>query len=177
MKIFAETERLLLREILPSDDKAMFELDADPQVHTYLGKKPVKDIEESRKIIEYVRQQYATNGIGRWAVIEKESKAFIGWSGLKYITEPINNHVHYYDLGYRFIRRYWGKGFAFESAKASVAYGFDILQVKEIYGMAEAGNIASQNVLKKTGLHYIDTFIWQGEQMYWYKIANTDYLK
>ncbi len=34
MKIFAETERLISREILPSDLDGMFELDSDPQVHT-----------------------------------------------------------------------------------------------------------------------------------------------
>ncbi len=174
MKTFAETERLFLREILPTDDMAMFELDSNPEVHTYLGNKPVKSIDESRQLIEYIRQQYISNGIGRWAVIEKQTGTFIGWSGLKYITEPVNNHIHYYDLGYRFIQKYWGKGYAFESARASVAYGFNVMHVKEIYGMAHINNNASQNVLSKVGMHYIEQFTWQGEPMYWYKISNPD---
>ncbi len=173
MKIFAETQRLLLREILPTDDEAMFELDSDPEVHTYLGNKPVKTIEESRKLIEYIREQYTTHGIGRWAVVEKRTGVFIGWSGLKYITEPINNHIHYYDLGYRFIRRYWGKGYAFESAKASLIYGFDVMHLKEIYGIAHVENIASQNVLKKVGMQCIEPFTWQGEPMYWFKTTQS----
>jgi RimJ/RimL family protein N-acetyltransferase len=37
MKIFAETERLLLRELLPADVDGYFEMDSDPDVHTYLG--------------------------------------------------------------------------------------------------------------------------------------------
>lgn len=45
MKIFAETERLILRELLPSDDYGMFELDSDHEVHRYLGNKPVTTIE------------------------------------------------------------------------------------------------------------------------------------
>jgi len=32
MKIFAETERLILREILPTDIDGMFELHSDPEV-------------------------------------------------------------------------------------------------------------------------------------------------
>ncbi|HET9135425.1 MAG TPA: GNAT family N-acetyltransferase [Candidatus Kapabacteria bacterium] len=70
MKIFAETERLILREILPIDDEGMFEMDSDAEVHTYL-EESVTTIEESRNIIELIRQQYIERGIGRWAMIEK----------------------------------------------------------------------------------------------------------
>jgi RimJ/RimL family protein N-acetyltransferase len=172
MEIFAETERLLLRELHPTDDKGMFELDSDPEVHQYLGRRPIKTIEESRNLIAFVREQYNKNGIGRWAVVEKETQQFAGWAGLKLITEPINHHTHYYDLGYRFIRRYWGKGFATEAAKASLVYGFGKMQLNEIYGMAHIHNMASQQVLTKVGLQYVETFNYEGDQMHWYKIAN-----
>src|ERR1035437_6707591 len=133
MKIFTETERLILREILPSDDKGMFELDSDKEVHKFLGNKPVQNIEQSRQVIEFIGQQYLTNGIGRWAIIEKSTNNFLGWTGLKLVKEEINNHTDYYDLGYRLIKKYWGKGFATESAKASLDYGFNILQLTDIY--------------------------------------------
>ena len=81
MKTSIETERLLLRELLPTDDAGMFELDSNPEVHIYLGNKPVKSIEESREAIANIRQQYLENGIGRWAVILKETGEFIGWFG------------------------------------------------------------------------------------------------
>jgi RimJ/RimL family protein N-acetyltransferase len=150
----------------------MFELDSDPEVHQYLGRRPIKTIEESRNLIAFIREQYNKNGIGRWAVVEKETQQFAGWAGLKLITEPINHHTHYYDLGYRFIRRYWGKGFATEAAKASLVYGFGKMQLNEIYGMAHIHNMASQQVLTKVGLQYVETFDYEGDQMHWYKIAN-----
>ncbi|WP_293308745.1 GNAT family N-acetyltransferase, partial [Pedobacter sp. UBA5917] len=102
MKIFAETERLILRELLPEDAAGMFEMDGDPEVHIFLGNKPVQSIEQSKADIEFIRKQYIDNGIGRWAVIEKETNSFIGWAGLKFIKEMNNNHSNYYDLGYRF---------------------------------------------------------------------------
>ena len=43
MKIFAETERLFLREIYLTDVAGFFELDSDPEVHRYLGSAPVKN--------------------------------------------------------------------------------------------------------------------------------------
>ena len=69
MKIFAETERLILRELLPTDAEGMFEMDGDPEVHLYLGNNPVKSIEQSEADIEFIRKQYIEKCIGRWAVI------------------------------------------------------------------------------------------------------------
>lgn len=170
MKIFAETERLILREIVPSDQQGIFELDSDPEVHKFLGNKTIKTIEEAKQIIEFIRIQYVENGIGRWAVIEKETEAFIGWAGLKLITDTINNHTHYYDLGYRLIRKYWGKGFASESAKASLQYGFENLKLNSIYGMANVNNISSTKVLEKLGFFHIETFEYFGEGHNWFRI-------
>jgi RimJ/RimL family protein N-acetyltransferase len=130
LQIFTKTERLILREILPEDDEGLFQLDSDPDVQQFLGKKPIKSIEEAREVVRFIRQQYFDNGIGRWAVIEKSSNNFIGWAGLKLIREPVNNHCNYYDLGYRLIKRYWGQGFATEAAKASLKYGFSEMKIK-----------------------------------------------
>ncbi|MBS1564622.1 MAG: GNAT family N-acetyltransferase [Bacteroidetes bacterium] len=177
MKIFAETERLLLREILPSDDEGMFALDSDAAVHRYLGNKPVKSIEESRQLIAFIRQQYIDNGIGRWAVIEKATGDFIGWSGLKLVTEPTNGHTHFYDVGYRLIRQYWGKGFATESARVALQYGFETLEQDMLYGMADVENLASGNVLEKIGMKRGETFLVQGIPHYWFSISRDAWRK
>lgn len=176
MKIFAETERLILRELLPSDDEGMFELDADPDVHIYLGNKPVERIEQSREIIEMVRQQYIDNGIGRWAVVEKNTARFLGWAGLKLMKTPTNGRVNFYDLGYRFIKRYWGRGFATEAAKASVEYGFDRLKLESICATADVNNTASRKVLEKAGLKCINIFIEDGYEMGWYELPASTWL-
>jgi ribosomal-protein-alanine N-acetyltransferase len=172
MKIFAETERLILREILPSDFVGMFELDSDKEVHRFLGNKPLDNIEQSKQMIELIREQYVTNGIGRWAIIEKSTNNFLGWTGLKLMKELVNNHRDYYDIGYRLIKKYWGRGFATESAKASIDYGFEVLKLNEIFGSTDRNNIASRNVLEKVGVKYIETFDYEGRQTDWLKITN-----
>ena len=53
-------------------------------------------------MIENIRQQYRTNGIGRMAVILKETGEFTGWAGLK-LERNVNGHEQFYDIGYRFI--------------------------------------------------------------------------
>ena len=154
MEIFVETERLILREIIPEDRNGLFAIDSDPDVNIYLGRNPVENIEQSDDLIKFIRKQYIDNGIGRWAMIEKNTNNFIGWTGLKLVRELTNNHIDYYDLGYRLNKNYWGKGFATEAAKASLQYGFNTLDLNEIYAIADSQNVASRNVIEKVGLKY-----------------------
>ncbi|WP_028982411.1 GNAT family N-acetyltransferase [Sporocytophaga myxococcoides] len=172
MKIFVETERLILREIVREDAEGMFKLDSDGEVLKYLHVNPVKSIEEVNATIDFIRQQYLENGIGRWAMIEKDTNAFIGWVGLKLVRESINNMINYYDLGYRIIKEHWGNGYASEAAQASIEYGFSELHLTEIYAMADVDNFGSDKVLKKCGLKKKETFNYNGKLHNWYKINN-----
>jgi ribosomal-protein-alanine N-acetyltransferase len=172
MKPFLETERLILREIISSDVEGMFELDSNPEVHLFLGNKPVKHIGESYAYIDNVRQQYTDNGIGRWAVILKETNEFIGWSGIKLIKEEINNHQNFYEIGYRFIQKHWGKGYASEAGLAFVDYAFNEMKVEKLYAYADAGNVNSRHILEKLGMHYVNSFEHDGEEEVWYEMNN-----
>ena len=175
MKFDIETDRLILRELRVTDLEGMFELDSDPEVHKYLGNKPVKTKVESQKILESVFNQYKERGIGRWAAIEKSSGDFIGWSGIRLNTEyNMNGFTNYYDVGYRFIKKYWGKGYATESGKAAVDYAFNVLKLSELYATTEIRNQASHHVLLKLGLEYIEDFYFEEEKLNlrWYKIKN-----
>lgn len=171
MRTSLETERLLLRELLPTDDIGMFELDSNPQVHIYLGNKPVTSIEQAREAIANIRQQYLENGIGRWAVILKETNEFIGWSGLK-LEKNVNGYERFYDLGYRFIQKHWGKGYAYETAKAFVDFGFNEMKLEKINAYADFDNLASRRVLEKVGMRFVNAFDDEGTQEAWYEIKN-----
>lgn len=174
--IFIETDRLLLGEIITADAAGMFELDSDPEVHRYLWDKRPKTIEDSAKIIDNIHQQYEDNGCGRLAMIEKATGDFMGWTGIKLEKQKTNGHTDFYDLGYRMIPRYWGKGFATESALASVAYGFERMGLSTIYGAADARNIASCNVLTKAGLQFVEQFEDEGYLCNWYRLDREDWI-
>ncbi|MCZ4318832.1 GNAT family N-acetyltransferase [Aequorivita viscosa] len=152
MKIYIETERLLLRDMIDEDVNGMFAMDSDAEVHKFLGNKPIDTLEEAKNTIDYIKQQYIDNGIGRWAVVEKVSGAFVGWCGFKLITNVINGRTNYYDLGYRFLKKHWGKGYASETAFASLNHGFHELNFTEIVGIADVSHTASNAILQKVGL-------------------------
>ncbi|MBK8414154.1 MAG: GNAT family N-acetyltransferase [Bacteroidetes bacterium] len=170
MQIYVETPRLILREMVESDVDGFFELDSDPEVHRFLGNHTVKSKEECTAVIKYVRQQYVDFGIGRWAVIEKQSGSFMGWTGIKFVTDELNNHKNFYDLGYRFIRKYWGKGYAGESALASFNYASEVLKVDQLYASTHNQNIASQKIITKLGFQFRNEFMYDGAIHFWYAV-------
>ncbi len=177
MKVFLETDRLILREIIDSDINNLFELDSNSEVHKYLGGKPVSEKKQIEQVIKSIRKQYLENGIGRWAIVEKSTNHFLGWTGLKLVTENVNNQTNYYDIGYRLIRKFWGYGFATESAIASLKYGFDNLKITEIYAAAHIDNIASNKILNKIGLKFIETFSYDDSIHNWYKLKYDEWKK
>ncbi|MGH1387509.1 GNAT family N-acetyltransferase [Kordia sp.] len=175
MNIHLETERLIIRGLIEQDIDGMFALDSDPEVHKYLGNKPIKQKEEALKYIKDVNKQYAERGIGRWAIEIKETGEFVGWCGLRLYTEyTFNNQTNFHDIGYRLRREFWGKGYATEASVACLDYAWNVLKLEKVYGITEMGNEASHKVLLKIGLNYIEDFHYEPEDkmLRWYAIKN-----
>jgi RimJ/RimL family protein N-acetyltransferase len=156
-----ETERLILREVMLSDLDGMFELDSNSEVHKYLGNKPISNREQAITNIEFLQKQYNERGIARWAVIHKETNEFMGWSGIKYLieSEKVNGFFNIHELGYRLLPKFWGKGFATESAKAFVDYAFNKMHVTSLYATADSCNKGSIRVLEKVGFKTTSNFV------------------
>ncbi len=170
MDLIITTERLILRQLLPSDAEAMFEMDHNPEVHKYLWNKPTETLDETKEIIEYVRKQYLDNGIGRFAVVLKDTNEFIGWAGIKFITEPENGQVNFYDFGYRLNEKFWGKGYATEASYAWLDYGYNQMNIKIMNAYAQSANGASNHILQKIGMTLKEQYLSDGVQWNWYEM-------
>ncbi len=149
MNIIIETRRLILREFTLDDAELMYQLNRDPEVTRYTGD-PIRDIEHGKEVLEQtIIPQYILYNHGRWAVHTKGNNEFIGWCGLKARPERLE-----IDLGYRFVKDLWGKGYASEAAFACLKYGFEKLGLERIVGRAMPGNLASLRVLEKCGMTF-----------------------
>ena len=167
MNVVIETERLLLRNFTIEDAPLIYELNLDPDVICFTYD-PIKDIGQARQILEQViLPQYALYNHGRWAVHLKPQLEFIGWCGLKYI--PQSDEI---DLGYRFKKQYWGKGYATEAAFACIRFGFEKLHLRRIIGRAVPKNTASLHVLKKCGMTFLTEEVVDGHPAKTYEIYN-----
>lgn len=157
MNVIIETPRLLLRLFNEDDAELVYLLNADPEVTRYTLD-PVKDLQQAKEILEKsILPQYSLYNHGRWAVHTKPDLTFIGWCGLK--TRPELNEV---DLGYRYMQKAWGKGYASEAAYACLEHGFKKLGLERIVGRALVENLASIRVLEKCGMTYIGEQVVEG---------------
>lgn len=168
--IILETERLIIREHVLSDAPFFFTLNSNYNVVKYTGDSSFKTIEEAEKIVQYVMNQYKENGYGRWLVVEKETGNPIGWCGLKFHTDTKET-----DIGYRLLESAWGKGYATESAKACIDYGFKHFNLNRIIGDAMKENTASINIFKKLGMTYFKDSLLDNIESVVYELKKENY--
>lgn len=167
MNVIFETERLVFRPFEPGEGQLIYSLNEDPEITRYTGD-PVRDLDHAEEILrEVILPQYSLYNHGRWAVHTKPGMEFIGWCGLKYRPE-----LDEIDLGYRFMKQAWGKGYATEAAMASIKYGFEQLGMKRIVGRAMPGNIASIKVLEKCGMKFIGEELVDGHPALTYELTS-----
>lgn len=153
-----ETERLLLRPFTMADVNGSYQLNLDAEVTKYTNDGGGVSYEEIKKRIHgVVHGDYEKYGFGRFAVIYKDTNEFVGFSGLKYLSE-----YDEVDIGYRFNQKYWGKGIATESAHASLEFGFQKLKLEKIVGYAMPENMASVRVMEKLGFEFEKDYLEEG---------------
>ena len=178
MDLILETKRLILRPLEISDAADMFAMDKNPNVHKYLWQKPSKSIEESIKTIEYVRNQYERNNIGRFATILKDTGEFIGWTGIKFIDDHIENgNTNFFDYGYRLNDKFWGKGYATEATHFWLNYGFNQMKIETMNAYTHAENGASNHILEKCGMQFMENYFDKDSVLWkWWQMKNPNNL-
>jgi len=149
MAIYLETPRLLLKQFCDDDTANLFKLNSDADVVKYVGEKVYTDMVEVHKSLLRNYEQYEKYKQGRLSVFIKETGEYIGWCGLRYFPESGRT-----DIGYRLMKKYWGKGYATEASVVCLDYGFNVLGLQEIIATAMKPNAASIHIFHKLGLKY-----------------------
>src|SRR5437762_2918915 len=110
--IVFETERLRVRHFTSDDRDNYFALQGDPRVMQYI--RPPRTRQESDEFLtEKILTAPAGDFKGYWAVEEKDSRLFVGC----FVIIPLPNEPDKTQMGYSFLPRHWGKGFATEVTK------------------------------------------------------------
>ncbi|AUC78315.1 N-acetyltransferase [Nonlabens sp. MB-3u-79] len=171
-----ETERLYLRPFQEKDAPFLFDLNSDEEVMRYTGDHAFENLEAARTFaVDYVTNtqgQCVLYDMGRKAVIRKEDDVFLGWSGLKKHQEE-----GFVDIGYRFLKKYWGKGYATESGLEVLRHAFQDHGLNKIAAHVHELNYGSQVVAKKLGMQLEYRFLWdRREAARHYEITRKTYL-
>jgi RimJ/RimL family protein N-acetyltransferase len=168
-QVYIETNRTILRNFTSNDAEDFYALNLDKEVLKFTGDQPFENIESAKDYLTNY-DQYEKYGVGRLAVIDKSTSKFICWCGLKYNTD-----THDYDIGFRFFKDYWNKGYASETAKRCLEFGFKEVGVLRIVGRAMKDNIALIKVLEKIGMTFKEKFDFDGNEGMIYEITKNEY--
>ena len=149
--VIIRAERLMLREFDETDWQAVHSYASDPEVVRHMDWGPNTE-EETKAFIsrsissqkEKPRRKYTL------AITLKGENKLIGSCDLC-VASPENKEGW---LGYCLNRHFWHKGYATETAKALLDYGFQQLGLHRIFATVDLDNITSRNVLEKTGMQY-----------------------
>jgi ribosomal-protein-alanine N-acetyltransferase len=142
-----ETQRLRLRLFTLDDVQIMYELCSDPEVIKYADT-PVKDMKEAQQRLEQgPLADYQNYGYGRFAVELKSTGKVIGFCGIKYIEE-----IDLPEVGYRYLKEYWGRGIGTEAAQVCVDFARTDLKIKKLVALIMPENIASIKLAEKLGM-------------------------
>lgn len=149
MKVM-EAERLVLRRLAVEDADFIRELLNEPSFLRNIGDRGVRTSEDaSRYILNGPVESYAKFGFGLYLVALKETDTAIGICGL--LKREALEDV---DIGFAFLPKFWGKGYAYEAASAVMEYGRAVLGLKRIVAITAPHNEASIRVLRKMGMRF-----------------------
>jgi len=145
-----ETERLLLRWLRTDDAAFILELVNEPSWLRHIGDKGVRTLEDARSYIEKGPvAMYRRLGFGLYLVKLKASGQPAGICGLIQ-----RNSLEDVDIGFAFLPRFWGQGYAIESASAVLSYGRRSLGLTRIVAITSQDNHVSAKLLAKLGFHF-----------------------
>lgn len=144
------SERLLFRPYNDNDFEFLMSLLSDPEVVKFIGNGKTKDINSGKDFLNWIYSTYEFGeDMGLLVLVNKEDRTLVGHAGLVPQTIEGNEEI---EIGYWISRKYWGKGYATESAKTLLEYGNKLLDRQRFIALIQPDNVASIKVAKKIGM-------------------------
>jgi RimJ/RimL family protein N-acetyltransferase len=145
------TERLLLRRWRASDRAPFAALNADPRVMEHFPARLTQA--ESDRLIARIETDFEQRGYGLWALELRASGELVGCAGL----DVPSFEAHFtpaVEVGWRLMRSAWGRGYATEAARATLAFGFEVASLTEIVSFTSVANLRSRAVMERIGMSH-----------------------
>ncbi len=152
-----KTERLIIRLLKKSDIPDFHALQSNPNVMRFVGCKAMS-LEENEKDLLHILSCYSTPKNTFWIfAITTNTKTFIGTCALVLNEE--------YEIGYRFLEKYWGNGYGKEITKGLIAYSFTKKEINTLHAYVDSQNIGSVKILEMY-FNFIEE-LWNEKEQCW----------
>ncbi len=155
MKI--KTLRLTITRFTPDMTQSVYENSQDDDTRLFVPDEVYDSVEEARESIAFLMSRYeSADGPFVYPIITNDGNQNIGYVQLCQIDDGS------WEIGYHIAKDFTGKGYATEAVKAFLPAIAKKFNIKEVYGICLAENLASVRVLEKCGF----TQIYQGPGIY-----------
>ncbi len=142
------TDRLVPREFEVADWRTVHSYASDSEVVRYMDWGPNTEDETKNFIQQSIASQKEQPRKSYTLAIILKDDGLIGSCGI-HVSDPTNREGW---IGYCLNRHFWRRGYATETARALLRFGFDQLNLHRIFALCDPGNIASVHVLEKVGM-------------------------
>ncbi|TPH15121.1 GNAT family N-acetyltransferase [Litorilituus lipolyticus] len=157
MKVM-NSERLSYRLMDQNDGEILWQLDQDPEVMKYISGGKINTMDDINTIFLPRMAKYTNpeQGWGLWQVCDKISQEYLGWVLVRpmdfFSDEPKYKDI---ELGWRFFKKAWGKGYATEAAQAIKDALVEQTDIDYVSAIALEENVGSINIMKKIGMTFL----------------------
>jgi len=145
-----DTSQLRMRQWRESDRAPFAAMNADPAVMEFFASAPSPAASDAS--INAWQAQFAAQGWSNWAIELRQSGEFIGFAGLS-VPRRTFSFSPCVEVGWRLARKFWGKGFATEAARAALGVAFERLALTKVVSFTAVGNLRSRAVMERIGMH------------------------
>lgn len=142
------TAKLAIREISITDLDALHALLSNKDVMRYSAHGPYSK-KQTEDWISFITEHYKKYPLGMWAVIAKDNDVLIGICGLM----PLSDDDSKYEIGYRILPDFQGKGYATEAAIAVRDYAISV-GITQFIAYIEKENKPSIRISEKISMHF-----------------------
>lgn len=145
-----ETERLILKEISPDDLDCIHALHSIPETDRYNTLGIPQSLQQTETLLtEWLAEQNKMpRSFSRFSIFLKDTGTFIGLTGLN-IRPPKYRSS---EIWYKFDIAYWKMGYATETVRRILKYGFETLNLHRMEAGCDVDNKGSIAVLEKVGM-------------------------
>jgi [ribosomal protein S5]-alanine N-acetyltransferase len=149
------SERLRYREWIEEDLEPFIRMNQDKSVMEFFPSTLSK--EKTLELVDRISKHFDNFGFGLYAVEKKGDPGFIGFTG--FATASFDSFfTPCTEIGWRFDKFEWGKGFAHEAAMACLKFGFLQLGFEKIYSFTSLLNLRSESVMIHLGMKRVGSF-------------------
>ena len=148
-----ETERLILRKVVPADAADLFAYGRDPEVARHVLWDAYRSEAEARMYVRYLQRQYRGDQPTSWGIVHKTDRKMIGTIGFMWWNHDHNST----EVGYSLSRSYWNHGYMSEALSPIIDFAFEQMCVHRVEAQHESDNPASGRVMEKVGMCYEGT--------------------